>query len=171
MGTRNTNVTTRSADPMNRTLSMQMPSSLQPVTERNVMLPSGTNVQQRTTTRSASPSMHCPMTSVPLPRPRPSSAGPNTVPRSPCRSMAVEQAHRPASTGSRVSGVPGTAIVPATTRENAITSGMVTPLVLPPADLPRSLPTGLLSAQTATMPELTSGNTTLHFRRPCRNRV
>ena len=117
-GGRKTKSPSRPAVPSDRTLSMQMPSTLQPVTERNVMLPSGTITQPRQQTRSASPSMHYTMPSVPLSRSRPSSTGPNTVPRSPCRSMAVEDAQKPAMTGHRGGVRPGSTLLPVEPRED-----------------------------------------------------
>ena len=133
---RMTNVPTRPADPVTRTLSMMTPS-LTPVTERNVMRPSTTSGQPtgKRTHRSSSPSMQFPMLSHPLPKTRALSSGPNTVSRSPAPSMAVEQAQRTVQGGQRANAVtPGEV----RTREHIVT---VSPLVLPPVGLPRTLPT------------------------------
>ena len=112
-------VPARPAGPNARTLSMQTPS-LQPVTERNVMLPSGKSTPPRQQTRSASPSMQYTMPSVPLSSSRPSSAGPSTVPRSPCRSMAVEKALKPAKTDRRGGVRPGSVTLPAARKKKRI---------------------------------------------------
>ena len=136
-------VPARPAGPNARTLSMQTPSSLQPVTERNAMLPSGNFAQPRQQTRSASPSLQYTMPSVPLSSSRPSSAGPSTVPRSPCRSMAVEKALKPAKTDRRDGVRPGSVTLPAAPIEKVNLSPLW-PSGMPPLTMPRAMPTGLI---------------------------
>ena len=112
-GGRVLNTPSRPADAKGSVLNMQMPSVReQPVVERNSMVPSGKTA--RHTTRSASPRMIQQQPHTPLLRSRPSSAETSTVPRSPVRSAAAEQAQQTIAAAARGSGSSGRYLIPCT---------------------------------------------------------